>query len=300
MSRTTLRIFVVLSICSIAGIILTQAFWFRKSFEQSQQTFATSLNHALSEAAAGILAYNNRGKLQQDPVQKLEHNYYAVMVNDQINTQVLEYYLKACFRKYNIDLSYEYSIYDCENRRIVYGGHVSGTDEKRSSVNRPAGGAGVDNYYFTVYFPYKTAGIIAQMGLALYASIVLFVVLIFFAYSLFIVLRQKRLAEVQHDFINNMAHEFKTPVATISIAAETLKRPNIAEQPDRIKAYANVIHEESFRLRNQIERVLANARFEKQMKLNLERLNLEELIRNCSKRISEITHSKPVYIHDEL
>ncbi len=288
MRNRTIKTFVVLAIVSIVGIIVTQIFWFKQAFDKTEQEFNRSLNIALTQTLKGILLYNNSSVLPVDPIQKLDHNYFAVMVNDQINADVLEHYLRNEFDKLNIHQSFEYRIFDCKNEQLVYGGYVEGKmsdDEETVRRNLPVWKP--DNYYFTVYFPNKTLDIVSGMSLWLFSSFVLFVVLIFFAYSLFVILKQKRLSEIQKDFINNMTHEIKTPVSIISASAETIRNPTIVEQPQRLLTYANIIIEESNRLKAQVERVLTLADSNRTIKLNIEKINLEELTRNIVDSLSE-------------
>jgi two-component system phosphate regulon sensor histidine kinase PhoR len=87
---------------------------------------------------------------------------------------------------------------------------------------------------------------------------------VFFAYTLFIIFKQKRLGEIQKDFINNMTHEFKTPISTIAISAEVLKDPQTVHHPDRLLNYATIIQNENNRLRQQVDRVLQAARLDKE------------------------------------
>jgi two-component system phosphate regulon sensor histidine kinase PhoR len=108
----------------------------------------------------------------------------------------------------------------------------------------------------------------------------LLLVLVFiFSYTLYAILRQKKISEMKTDFINNMTHEFKTPVATIMIASEALKDPEIAEDKKRISRLAGIIYDENVRLGSHIERVLSIARLEKkELKLEEAEVNLNELV----------------------
>lgn len=299
MRNRTIKTFVVLAILSIIGIIITQVFWFKQAFDKTEQEFNKSLNIALTQTLKGILLYNNTSTLPIDPIEKLDHNYYAIMVNDQINADVLEYYLKNEFAKLNIHQSFEYRIFDCANQQLVYGGYVDGENtDDAEMVNRKLPVWKPDNYYFTVYFPNKTLDIVSGMTLWLFSFFVLFVVLIFFGYSLFVILKQKRLSEIQKDFINNMTHEIKTPVSVISASAETLRNPMIIEQPQRLLNYANIIIEESNRLKLQVERVLALADSNRTIKLNKEKINLEKLTVDIVESISEKEKNKPLVRYD--
>jgi len=96
----------------------------------------------------------------------------------------------------------------------------------------------------------------------MFTTIVLLVVILFFGYAMFIILKQKRLSEIQKDFISNMTHEFKTPISTIAIASEVLQQPSIVDEPERLLNYATIINKENKRLKGQVERVLQLASLE--------------------------------------
>lgn len=131
-----------------------------------------------------------------------------------------------------------------------------------------------------VYFPDKNSLILDNMFASGASSAVLLLVLIFiFTYTIYAIIRQKKLSEMKTDFINNMTHEFKTPVATIMIASEALKDPEVVEDKNRISRLANIIYDENVRLGNHIERVLSIARLEKkEIKLEYHPVNVNDLV----------------------
>jgi two-component system phosphate regulon sensor histidine kinase PhoR len=117
------------------------------------------------------------------------------------------------------------------------------------------------------------------MGIMTFSSVVLLVVIAFFIYTLLVILKQRRLSEVQRDFINNMTHEFKTPISTIALSSEVLTSAQIVETPDRLRRYAGIIQQESNRLQLQIDRVLQMARLDRdQIQLNKESVSVHELL----------------------
>ena len=131
-----------------------------------------------------------------------------------------------------------------------------------------------------VSFPRKNSLILGNMWATMASSVGLLLVLVFiFAYTIYAIIRQKKISEMKTDFINNMTHEFKTPVATIMIASEALKDPEIVEDKKRISRLAGIIYDENVRLGNHIERVLSIARLEKK-ELNLEygEVNINDLV----------------------
>jgi signal transduction histidine kinase len=100
-----------------------------------------------------------------------------------------------------------------------------------------------------------------------------------FGASFFIIYRQKKLDLLKTDFINNMTHEFKTPVASISLATQMMKNDRVLNDPEKIKRYSGIIEEENKRLSGHIENVLQVARYDKgEFKLNIMDINVNELL----------------------
>lgn len=117
----------------------------------------------------------------------------------------------------------------------------------------------------SIYFPNKKNIIAKNISYLLLPTLALFALLVgCFAYTLSIIFRQKKISEMKTDFINNMTHEFKTPVATIMIASESLRDPEISSDNKRVNRLANIIYDENVRLGNHIERVLNIAKLEKE------------------------------------
>jgi Osmosensitive K+ channel histidine kinase len=166
----------------------------------------------------------------------------------------------------------------------------------------------------TIYFPNKKAIIADNMGYLLLPMLALLFLLVgCFAYTLIIIFRQKKVSEMKTDFINNMTHEFKTPVATIMIASESLKDPDINADHKRVQKLANIIYDENVRLGNHIERVLDLARLEKEtLKLDQVEVHINDLVsavtdsmqlrmQNIGGKFSiDLAATKDIVIGDEL
>jgi len=126
----------------------------------------------------------------------------------------------------------------------------------------------------SIYFPDKPSIIRDNISYMLLPMAALLALLIgAFAYTLSIIFKQKKISEMKTDFMNNMTHEFKTPVATIMIASESLRDPEISSDERRVNRLANIIYDENVRLGNHIERVLNIARLEKE-NLKIEKVNV--------------------------
>lgn len=132
----------------------------------------------------------------------------------------------------------------------------------------------------TLYFQNKNEQILGSMGVMLGSSALLLIVLIAcFAYTILAIIRQKKISEMKTDFINNMTHEFKTPVATIMIASESLKDPEISANQNRVNRLASIIYDENVRLGSHIERVLNIARIDKgNLRIEMQEVGMNSLI----------------------
>lgn len=134
--------------------------------------------------------------------------------------------------------------------------------------------------FLTIYFPQKTNHVIREVWLPISSSIVFIVVIIScFIYAIKVIIRQKALSDTKNDFINNMTHEFKTPLATVSLAVEALQDPELSSQDKFRTRYLGIIKDENKRLVSQVENVLQAAALDKKdFKLKIESLNLAEIL----------------------
>ncbi len=135
------------------------------------------------------------------------------------------------------------------------------------------------NDFLEMKFPNKDTAIYKSVILPMSASL-FFTLIVFltFTITLVTIIKQKKLAEMKADFINNMTHELKTPIATISLASDSIDNPKVVERPETVKYFTAIIREENSRMNKLVESVLQTARLErKTLKLNLKEINLSKL-----------------------
>ncbi|MEB2776630.1 HAMP domain-containing sensor histidine kinase [Algoriphagus sp. D3-2-R+10] len=134
--------------------------------------------------------------------------------------------------------------------------------------------------FLMVYFPEKSTHVIREVWLPISSSILFIAVIIScFIYAIKVIIRQKALSDTKNDFINNMTHEFKTPLATVSLAVEALQDPELSSQDKFRSRYLGIIKDENKRLVSQVENVLQAAALDKKdFKLKIELLNLVEIL----------------------
>ena len=287
MTRRTIRIVIALATVSIVGLFATQLYWMDKAFDLREREFNDRVNIALRSVAQEIMLLANDSS-DVPPVRQLSSNYFVVSTNDTLHPFLLESLLDNEFRSRNLKTNFEYSIYDCFTDSMVYGGMVVLSKEPSKSTEKPIMPKwDGDSHYFGVSFPEKDNYLLGQMSIWLFSSSILLVVIIFFGYTLWVILKQKRLSEIKNDFINNMTHEFKTPISTISSSAELLKTGNLDSDATKRERYYQMIADESNRLRLQVEKVLQMAQFEKsEIDLNLTSCDLHELITQATGSLS--------------
>ncbi|RJE71942.1 MULTISPECIES: sensor histidine kinase KdpD [Reichenbachiella] len=279
MNRRAFQVLVVMAAVSIVGTLAVQFFWMKKAFDVRNQQFDHNVKSALLNITESLCEINQEVP-RTDAIEQVSSNYFIVYVNNKIEPKTLESLLKREFGTRAIHEGFEYGIFDCRNRDMVYGQYIDlGESVETSTGIETFPQLNKDQYYFGVYFPHKVTGLVSQMGIWIFSSLLVLVVVIFFALSLFIIFRQRRLSEVQKDFINNMTHEFRTPISTMAIAAEVLKTPQIVTQPERLSTYAEIVEREAYRLQSQVDRVLQMSNASKdQIVLKKEFLDMEALV----------------------
>jgi two-component system phosphate regulon sensor histidine kinase PhoR len=298
--RETLRYVLILAIFSLAGIISIQIYWFSKAFDEREKQFNQTVSIALRNVSDQMLEYNNLPIPQVNPVEQLSSNYYVVMFNNVMDAELLETLLINEFTKRDLDLDFEYGIYDCMNEEMVYGNYVD-IDEKNSRRSDRKSELPVwedNDYYFGVLFPTKDNTLLGQMGIWIFSSMVLLVVILFFAYALYIIFKQRKLSETQKQFINNMTHEFRTPISTILLSSDVLKDPDIVSNPGRLGNYARIIKEESNRLLHQVENILQSTIIEeKKAILEVESCDAHQLIKEVVENFNLLGNQQLVKLH---
>ena len=282
MPNHLIRRLAILGAISIIGIVLIQGFTLYRNYDLENRQFDQTVRVALYQVAER-LAISNKSQLpKKDLVQRKSANYYAVNINDIINANILEEYLIQEFEERGVNTDFEYAVYDCQSSEMVYGNYckLGALEDTKSS---PDALPTFDNliYYFVVGFPSKKNYLLSSIWQQLLYSAITLLALVFLIYALWVILQQKKLSELQKDFINNMTHEFKTPISSINIAAQVLQKDDALKEDIRLQKYSQIIIDQNNRLNEQVEKVLNLARLEKDnFKLNLQSFDVAEVLQS--------------------
>lgn len=282
MPSRSIRIIIVLGSLAIAGIIFIQGYWVTRTLDIKEDDFHQSVTIALRRVAEAISDYNKSELPKTDLINRRTSNYYSVNVNSAIDANILEDYLFQEFEKASLNTVFEYAVYDCSSDQLVYGNFCSINEDSQEFVrsdNLPKFNDLI--YYFVVKFPSRGSYIVDSMRQSILFSMIAFLAIAFFAYAMWVILRQKQLTELQKDFINNMTHEFKTPISSIKIASDVIRSDSAVQDNTRLVKYADIIRTQNERLNNQVEKVLNIARLEKdQFEINKTKIKLASLVEN--------------------
>jgi two-component system phosphate regulon sensor histidine kinase PhoR len=281
LARKSIRLILALAFIALVGIGVIQWFWLVRAFDLKSIQFNQGVKIALTNAAQRMLDYNHNKTKLIDPVKQLADNYFVVRVDDIMDASLLETFLKEELKRAHVFVPFEYGIYDCSTDQMVYGNFITQSPGVESPPRTDLPKWENQTYYFGVRFPSLDSTLIGQMGIWLFSSGVLVFVILFMIIAMFMILKQKRLSEIQKDFINNMTHEFKTPLSSILASVETIRFALVQEDhlSDRVSRYLGIIHTEGKRLQNQVEAVLKMANFET-TRLNKREIILEDLLKH--------------------
>lgn len=236
---------------------MAQLLWTKEAFTIEQKKLSQKAHIALLEVAKKLYEGTNHELPAQNPVQKISNDYYIVNVDNEFEPEILEFYLKTEFKKMNITTDFEYAMYNCQSDEMVYGDYVSLSKKKaecKKTVYFPKHKNLV--YYFAVRFPNETTYLFSSMRFWFILSTALILILLIYVYSIFTLLQQKKYSELQRDFINNMTHEFKTPLASILIASKYLIEQNPIKEDKKLFTYTDIIINQSNKLNSHIEKIL--------------------------------------------
>ncbi len=270
----------------MAGLLAVQAYWVTRMWRLQERDFDQRVRQALLETARDLARLGLFVLEETNLIQQVQSNYYVVNINNQFDEASLEFYLQKAFENQGLREDFQYGIFDCSSNQMVSGRLVKyrqrNAKDAQSQIEIPLPAHHDSDfiYYFGVHFPNKEATLLANMGTAIAFTVLVLLAVVFFIYAMFVILRQKQLSELQRDFINNMTHEFKTPISTINISTDVFLQSPMVRADERLYRYASIIKEQITRLNTQVEKVLQLAKLERDgVKLNLEEIDLADFIK---------------------
>ncbi len=201
-----------------------------------------------------------------------------------------------------ITTEFKYGVYNNDLATKLKSGYFRLNADKTYIVPLFVDNNGMSDYQLYVSFPNKKNYLIASLGkiLGLSALFILVIILAFIS-SLYQMIKQKQISEIKTDFINNMTHEFKTPIATINLALDAIKNPKIIHEEAKVLRYVKMIRDENKRMHAQVESVLRISKLEKnQLDVSVTKQDLHDLIEEAITHVDLLVKSRDGYINTNL
>ncbi len=216
-------------------------------------------------------------------VNKIVKKMLAVQksIEDMISKSQIEHMLSEKLTQRGVNMPYEYAVYKEGKKPIFQSEHFNEYEDcKYFRASLFPGRIFNNTTLISVYFPDERKHLIKSMGMMGGTSLLITLsIVMLFTLALYIIFKQKRLSEMKNDFVNNMTHELKTPISTISLASQMLNDRTIPDEQKNISQISRIIQTESKQLGFQVERVLQMAVFDHgQLKLKLEDVDVHDII----------------------
>ena len=303
MNKKVLRLVFILITISLIAALLTQLLWVKVTWEHEEDQFnkrvevalRTVVNHLMTSGQpiiADSSGYN--------PGFLLEHTDLFEVVRPDILDSLISVEFSSIWNKKD----FIYGVYRERDSLFVIGPFQGYEDELISSPHQVSLTCicKSQGYLLSVFYPHQKNLILSEMIiLPVMSGLFLLVLIVSFFYTIYFIVRQKKLSEMKTDFVNNMTHEFKTPISTISVSSEMLIKSAVSENPEKVRKYAKIIFEENVRLKNQVERILQIASIDKgDYNLRMNSIDLNEIIRSCVSNFEVVISEKKGKIYTDL
>jgi two-component system phosphate regulon sensor histidine kinase PhoR len=280
MKLSRFNIVIIIGFLAIVGVIIMQLFLINNAHKLAKKDTEDKIFFALQDVLEKLYKDNLTGLLVSNQVEKVSGNYFTVNVNYEFENSILEHYLISEFEKNNLDVDFEYAVYNCSSDKMAFSNHIN-SNGKKEPIKCPS--CFTKNpkytYYFAIRFPDIEQNYFKNLNQYWIFTTVLFLVLIIYVYSVVLMLKQKKYTELQKDFINNMSHEFKTPLASILIASNYVKEQNEIKGNPKLKKYNQIIVNQTNKLNEHIEKILYVAKTEsKQMLIDKTKFELKPVL----------------------
>ncbi|TSA25103.1 MAG: sensor histidine kinase [Bacteroidetes bacterium] len=305
MNRKALVGIIIIMSISLIGLLGVQFYWIRSASSVKEASFRRSVNEAMAKVVYKLERLEKWRAAEINPFPGMlsfnPHLDYSLFITPSEMDSLIS--LELNIR--GVDTRYLFGIYKPELDLFI----LENSSDYRNQLIQKGYAYPLFSYdmfstpeYLLIYFPYERQFLLTELWGMLLISIVLIVVIVYtFTYTITIMIRQKKISDMKSDFMNNMTHEFRTPISTIALACEALGDQEIPKSEKVYENYIHMIREENSRLSILSERILQASVLEKgQLKLQREQVDLHTVIRDVIKSIRIQVEIKDGVIHTNL
>ena len=218
----------------------------------------------------------------------------AMPLQERVSNQTLQKLIKKELEEYGVKTKFEFAIYNNGIATKVKSNEFKYDKEATYSIPVFTDNEGNEKYKLLVTFPHKKKFLLSELVSITILSIVFtLIIIITYSSALNQLIRQRQISEIKTDFINNMTHEFKTPIATINLALDAIKNPKIIEDKEKVFKYLQMIRDENKRMHAQVENVLRISKLEKkELDIEKESSNIEDIIAEAIEHVNLILEDR--------
>ncbi len=290
MNRRIIIFTIIIMTMSLIGLMGIQIYWIKNASSVKEATFRSIVNDVVIKIIYNVERLEKNKAIQINQYERMLNFTRHLPYETFITARQLDSLISLELNLKGIDTKFVFGIYKPENETFLL--------ENSSKYRRELIDNGYANElfrsdifstpeYLLIYFPHEKQFLLTELWSMILISMILIIIIVYsFAYTVTIIFRQKKLSEMKNDFVNNMTHEFKTPISTISLACEALRDKDIRKREEFYENYISIIQDESRRLAGMAEKILQTAVLDKgQIKMKRERINLHEIISDVIKNI---------------
>ncbi len=221
-----------------------------------------------------------------------------IPIHERISTELLDFLIQGYLDEQDLDLDFEFGVYDDGLATKIKSDSFKITNEGRYDVPLFEEDDRQSGYTLFVSFPKRNKYVLSSiMGMAILSIVFTLIIIIAYSSALYQLIKQKQISEIKTDFINNMTHEFKTPIATINLALDAVRNPKVIDDKEKVARYLRMIREENKRMHAQVENVLQISKLEKnQLEISKEEVDVHDLIEDAMSHIELIVEDQKGYV----
>lgn len=283
MKRYVLILIIFVTSFALIGSVVIQLYWVRKGYELKEELFDSSVNIALKTVMNKMLNYQHSEIPEEYKRHDIPCDETTPVVN-RIKPQLLDSLIQDEMTGLDVHKDYVYGIYNTNSNEFVIGKY-QGFAEKVKNSRYTATLSCMTNkqsYTLAIYFTERQSIILGELyGWVVLSIVFILTLIVGFYFSANSMLKQKKLSEMKTDFVNNLTHEFKTPISTVNLTGEMLLKENVLQDRDKVKRYTRIIIDENNRLKKQVEQVLQIAVLDRgEFKLKQKEVDVHEIVKN--------------------
>lgn len=251
-----------------------------------------------------VKAYEKLSELPEIERFMIEESFKSIIrqqsISERVSLHQIQKLIEEKLRKRELNLHFEFAIYNKNVLSKIHSKYFEPNETKEYRAPLFGANSNDDSFYeLAVIFPQRERFVLSSIiEIASLSTVFMLIIIAVFIITLNQLVTQRRISEIKTDFINNMTHEFKTPIATMNLVLDTLKSPIALNNPDKVMHYVKILKQENKRMLAQVENILQISRLEKgNLQLEREPLDVHDLITNAITHVQVMLNERGGVIH---